>query len=323
MLERIRQTAQWVAQEADYVTIDRDALQRVAAEMPIGQVLDRTWDTRFHYHDQTQPEKLAAFVIALDAINFGSGYFQDMTYPQERYSSGYYFVANQLKDYFEQKDGLTPDELMGMTSKTVANLFKQEPKMPLMDLFAQAWQNLGVAVKSAGSFIQYIKQAEQSADVMVVLLAQQTGFRDIWLYKGCDVPILKRAQITVSDLHLAFGGKGLGQFDGRDQLTLFADNRVPAVLAADGVLNYNADLMNRLANRELLEPGEPAEVEIRACTVHAGEELRTLVETLHPSHVIETWMLDNYLWERGQAMKKNPAFQKMSWLAHRTRGVSY
>ena len=50
--------------------------------------------------------------------------------------------------------------------------------------------------------------------------------------------LLKRAQIAVSDLNLAFGGERWGDFQDVDQCTVFADNVLPNVLRVDGVLRY-------------------------------------------------------------------------------------
>ena len=60
---------------------------------------------------------------------------------------------------------------------------------------------------------------------------------------GGDVPFFKRAQIAAADLALA----GLADPPSDlDRLTLFADNLVPHVLRIDGVLEFDADLVDRI-----------------------------------------------------------------------------
>ncbi|MDP9375300.1 MAG: queuosine salvage family protein [Chloroflexota bacterium] len=108
---------------------------------------------------------------------------------------------------------------------------------------------------------------------LVELLAAMPSFRDVAIYRGRAVPYYKRAQLAAADLALALGGAGLGAFDDRDRLTIFADNLVPHVLRVDGVLRYDDTLAARVAAGELLLPGEPSEVEIRAAAVHAVELL--------------------------------------------------
>jgi hypothetical protein len=140
-------------------------------------------------------------------------------------------------------------------------------------------------------------------------------YRDVWPYHGFDVPLYKRAQITVADLTLAFGGQRLGEFRDSDRLTMFADNLVPHVLRVDGFLSYDDALAARIDAGELLPPGSGEEVEIRACAVHAVE---LLVAALNDEGVPETPMsVDSKLWRKGggDGYKALPR--------HRTRTTAY
>lgn len=56
----------------------------------------------------------------------------------------------------------------------------------------------------------------------------------------------KRAQIFVGDVYGAFGGVELGSFRDIDQLTMFADYRVPVVLREMGVLQYSQELAQQV-----------------------------------------------------------------------------
>ena len=116
---------------------------------------------------------------------------------------------------------------------------------------------------------------------------------DVAAYDGLEVPFFKRAQITVSHLARALGDRGLGRFADGDRLTAFADNLVPHTLRMAGVLRYVPALAARIDRHELLEAGEPAEVEIRACGVHAVELLAARTGT-SPADI------DHHLWQRGQ-----------------------
>ena len=90
---------------------------------------------------------------------------------------------------------------------------------------------------------------------------------DVARYGGAEVPLYKRAQITASHLSRATGGTGLGRFGDIDRLTAFADNLVPHTLRMAGALVYDDALAGRIERGELLAPGSPEEVEIRACGV--------------------------------------------------------
>jgi hypothetical protein len=103
------------------------------------------------------------------------------------------------------------------------------------------------------------------------------------------VPFFKRAQIAAADLALA----GIAPAADLHRLTLFADNLVPHVLRLDGVLAFDDDLVARIERAELLEHDSPAEVEIRACALHAVE----LLVAAHGSTTAAA--VDNALWNRG------------------------
>ena len=84
---------------------------------------------------------------------------------------------------------------------------------------------------------------------------------------------LKRAQILVSDLWGAFGGKGLGAFSDMASLTAFADYRIPQILRSLGVIVYTDELAEKIDRELPLPSGSPEEVEIRAATVQGVEAI--------------------------------------------------
>jgi hypothetical protein len=134
------------------------------------------------------------------------------------------------------------------------------------------------------------------------------------------VPFYKRAQLTVADLAAALGGRGSGAFRDLDSLTLFADNLVPHVLRREGALVYDAPLAARIDAGELLAPGSPEEVEIRALAVHAVERMVAILREQTGAAAVESATarrLDYLLWNRGQRpdIKAHPR--------HRARCVYY
>jgi hypothetical protein len=140
-------------------------------------------------------------------------------------------------------------------------------------------------------------------------------YRDVESYGDLQVPFYKRAQLTVGDLALAFGGAGCGRFADLDQLTIFADNLVPHVLRVDRVLQYDDVLARRIDEGELIPAGSAEEVEIRACALHAVE---LLVQAMRAaSQDVTAQGLDYLLWNRGQ----QPHYKARP--RHRTRTVYY
>jgi hypothetical protein len=162
-------------------------------------------------------------------------------------------------------------------------------------------RELGRVLKKTyeGEACGLVEAAEGSAVELVRLLAMQLeSFRDVAEYRGQEVFFYKRAQIFVADLHGTFKGKEWGTFKDMDQLTAFADYKLPQVLRHLGVLYYEKDLAGKVDAGTLFEPGAIEEVEIRANTIWAIEELRK--EMGHRGQDLSAFEIDGILWNMGQ-----------------------
>jgi hypothetical protein len=258
-------------------------------------------------------------VLTLDAINFGSGWFPHLSKRQGR--SGYFTVALGLSDRFDAEGAWAAGDLREMGAQELARTLGQDLSVPevseLMDLYARALRDLGAFLldRHGGRFGGPVEAAGRSAARLVEALTAMPLYRDVARYGRADVPFLKRAQITVADLRLAFAGSGPGRFDDIDDLTLFADNLVPHVLRLEGVLVYDAELLARIEAGRLLSPGSPEEVEIRACALHAVERMAAVARDA--ARAVPPWRLDEWLWTLGQQPERKAVPR------HRTRSAFY
>lgn len=304
----IRERAAEVARRAISVRIDATALARLAEGLAADPSPAPRWDAETHY--QGTPRALLAYIVTLNSINFGSGWFPKLAKREGR--SGYYTVAMGLRDRFtaegpwsaEQLAGLSPLDLARVTGQTL-----EDPEVAeLMSLFAAALNDLGalLARRHGGSFAALVEAADGRAAKLVELLAEMPLFRDVSVYADFEMPFYKRAQITAADLSLAFGGAGFGRFEDLRELTIFADNLVPHVLRREGVLHYRQGLGDRIDRGELLSHGSPEEVEIRACGLHAVEQIVAAIRARGGDATAQG--IDYVLWHRGQRadMKAHP-----------------
>ncbi|MEA2438811.1 MAG: hypothetical protein QOH76_235 [Thermoleophilaceae bacterium] len=235
------------------------------------------------------------YMLTLDSINFGSGWFP--TLRKRPGSSGYYTVAWALADRFRAHGPWTNDELRELDAASVAEVLGQDSSHELMELYARALRDLGTFLGDR-SALELVASADSSAERLASMLASGMPLFD-------DRGFYKRAQIVPNDLALA----GVASFDDLDRLTIFADNLVPHVLRVDGVLRYETSLAAAIDREELLPVGEQEE-EIRACAVHACELIAARLGV--PPRVLDTW-----LWNRGQERRYKARPR------HRTRTVFY
>ena len=317
VFERIRAAAARVSATARHVRIDTAGLEalceRIAGAPPLATSPDPA------HRPLRDSEQTLAFVLSLDAINFGSGWFPLLR--KREWRSGYLSIATSLREHFESQGAWDAPALRRVTPADMGRILGQQGVGAeidaLMALYAQALNDLGhfLGERFEGSFAGPVRAAAGHGAALVELLAEMPFYRDVACYDGHPVPLYKRAQITVSDLANAFAGEGPGHFEDRARLTIFADNLVPHVLRLDGVLVYEAELLARIEAGREIAAGSPEEVEIRAVALHAVE---LCVDRLRAAGVdTSAERLDHWLWNRGQRpeIKAHPR--------HRTRTVYY
>ncbi len=272
------------------VGIDQERIEGYAAELSAAPSSPDP-ATNFAEGDR---EARAAFVVCLDAINFGSGWWP--TIRKRPGLSGYSTIAAGITERFRAAGGWPAAELARLDAVAVAAAVGQDPKHPLMEQYAAALRDVGEHVlgEHGGSFEALIEAADGSALALADLLAGWDAFADTSEYEGRPVPFFKRAQIAAADVNRL----GVAPLGGEERLTAFADNLVPHVLRVDGVLRLDPDLAARIDAEQLLEHGSPEEVELRACAVHAIE----LLSAASPIH-LSAAEIDATLWHRGASSR--------------------
>lgn len=317
LFSRIRESCAEVERTARFVRIDFEALavlaEHLSHEGAGPDVLDPA------HSGLSDEDSTLAFVLCLDAINFGSGWFPELA--KRPGLSGYFTLASALREHFESGGRMDADVLCRITGEECAEILEQDfrspPVVELMELFARAWRDLGalIAERFGGSFRSLVEAADHSAANLVEILSAMAFYQDEAQHLGHKVFFYKRAQLTCADLAEAFEGRGPGRFDDLEQLTLFADNLVPHVLRMEGVLTYDDGLLQRIREGHLIPAGSIEEVEIRAVAVHAVECLTPKVMSGDARPC--PYQIDHLLWHRGQspAMKAHPR--------HRTRCTFY
>jgi hypothetical protein len=316
LFSEIRRASERVAQQAQVVHLQEERVAPYAASLSLQGLPVPVYDTEHHFRGSDA--ETAAFLLTLDSVNFGSGYFPHLR--KRTGMSGYFTVATSLTDHWRHNGPLTPAQLRGITPAHVATILGQSLADPavaeLMHLFAQGLRDLGAWLQTYDDDpLAPFAAAGGSAERLIGLLIAMPLYRDVARYKGGDVPLYKRAQLLVADMALAFGRQGPGAFQDLDDLTIFADNLVPHVLRVDGLLDYDLELLARINDGQLIQAGSLEETEIRAVGLHAVERV---AETLRTQGTpVTARELDDLLWHRGQAAhyKAQPR--------HRARSVFY
>jgi hypothetical protein len=295
LLEEVRSHCSQIAAGAHAVRIDLDA---AAALEPDRDGSPEPLDPESHYLEG-DPADVADYLLALDAINFGSGWFPTLRKRSAhgRTLSGYFTVAWALADHVRAHGAPTAAWLRAVRTPEIAAILGQRADLEPMSLYAQALRELGRFLAGRRA-LDLVAESGGSAERLAEALARGMAMFD-------DRGLYKRAQIVASDLALA----GVASFSDLDGLTIFADNLVPHVLRCEGVLVYERSLAARIDAGQTLPLGG-AEHEIRACAVQACELISRRTG-------VPPRLLDGWLWNRGQA----PEYKARP--RHRCRTVFY
>jgi hypothetical protein len=76
--------------------------------------------------------------------------------------------------------------------------------------------------------------------------------------------------------------RGEKELSNLDKLTAFADYKVPQMLRKFGVLEYIPELANKIDGYKEIEAGSREEIEIRAATIWAIEEMKEVLRPRFP-----------------------------------------
>jgi hypothetical protein len=126
LLEEVRAAAASTSAVARFVHIESDAIAAYAAWLPVEQARSAELDPATHYLRHGQGT--LAYVLALDAINFGSGYFPHLR--KRPGMSGYFTVASSLKDAFEADGPMSSQQLARLSAGDCARIFGQSTDAP-------------------------------------------------------------------------------------------------------------------------------------------------------------------------------------------------
>ncbi|TMC08859.1 MAG: hypothetical protein E6J29_14465 [Chloroflexi bacterium] len=252
------------------------------------------WDARRHY----EGERIVEYILVLDTLNFsfwGSG-------------RGYWQLAEALRDAFVAGDPLwEPERLLALDEPRLSAIIGE---LPLPDRRVAALHELAeLALREADGELSRL--VPPSAPELAGFLSRNLeSFQDVSVYGEMEVPFLKRAQIAAADL---WGAHAI-DFPDVDQLTCFADYKLPQALRHLGALEYSEHLARKVDDWVELEAGGPEEVEIRAATVVAVEELRDRLGDA--GRQLPAVQVDWLLWDYSQGLFPVRPH-------HRTRTVFY
>ncbi len=211
--------------------------------------------------------------------------------------------------------------LTEVTEETLREIFRgANSELQLLDERARILREVGSVLveRYEGRFSNVLAAAparlyDDGSGFLEILTRDFQRFDDRAEYDGQPVRFWKLAQLSVWILEATLpGGTGFADLD---RLTAFADYIVPAALRVLGITRYSDELESAIRNGRLIEAGSAWEVEIRANTIAACEELARLVNALRPPELqVIVPQVDARLWV---------PFHRTHYPHHLTRTIYY
>jgi hypothetical protein len=193
--------------------------------------------------------------------------------------------------------------LHGVSADDLRTIFRGgTSELQLLDTRAEILREVGetLVARYDGRFSNVLTAAsprlyDGGNGFLEVLVRDFPRFDDVAEYDGRTVRFWKLAQLSVWILEASLPG-GTG-FPDLARLTAFADYIVPAALRVLGITRYSDELERAIQEGRLVEAGSPWEVEIRAHTIHACEELCRQINELRPPELqVIVPQVDARLW---------------------------
>ena len=123
----------------------------------------------------------------------------------------------------------------------------------------------------------------------------------------------------------------MGLFEDIDEITMFADYRVPQAMVYFDMIRYTPALLDRLATDPYLPSGDELEQEIRAASILGVEKVKqAMLELYHQEtgakkppaeegEYLNAAVIDFYLWDTAKSLSREMAHIPI----HKTTSIFY
>ena len=297
---------EWVATRSRHVQIDREYLLRAAMELEPERL--RLPDWQVPVVPSWRDERLVDFFLLFNAINFcywGQPKWT-ISYQGQPQDGAFGMMAALTRALDEGYPLLDGAFLARIGEDEFRHILRGNVPIPLE---GERWSILRecgpVLVREfGGRWHEVVRRAGGSAVRLVDLLVTRfPSWDDAAQFEGRRVAFYKRAQLAAGMVYQAFGGQGWGAFEDFYRLTVYADYKLPQVLRKLGILVYDGELAALVDGQTPIPAGSRMEIEIRAATVWAGEQMRQAL--LDRAPWITATHIDFWLWETSQRKSRD------------------
>ncbi len=313
----VLETIRAVMEQARHCSIDDSAIEAWASKVAPAE-LEPPPHELLAYLPGSQ-DAMANLGLLIDSLNFC---FWSSNPIQIEWRGKHYerfnamFISIMLAAKYEPR-WCDPEFWVSMPGDELREVLSGKGELLLMDERERIVRDTGRVLleRFDGQFMNAIESVNWKAwPLAVLLMANFDSFRDVSSYHNKPVYFLKRAQICALDTSIAFHTHGHPPLKGVDELTAFADYRVPQALRHLGIVNLTAESAQAIDSGQEWQRDSEEEIEIRAATIEAVDRMRKALRRVGKEAA--PWRIDWYLWVLSH-------HENIAVNHHRTRTVYY
>lgn len=295
-----------VIEKSKHVSIDEKKLKEVCADFKLADIEYWMNKAPFDLSILSDEDRLN-FIFIFDSLNFC--YWGEpkwtIDYKGQGHDGAWGMIVALGKAIEQAIPVIDAKYLSGISVEQLKEILMGNITIPLFEERLNILHEIGSVLleKYDGNFINVLKKAEGDAmKLLDVIVSDFPSFNDFGMYGGNKVYFHKRAQLCISNVYRTFKGKGYGDLKNIEQLSGFADYKIPQSLRKLGILVYKDKLAYKIDNGMPLPKNSEPEMEIRANMIWAVELMKDEINKKIPD--VKSMEVDSFLWLMGQ--KKSP-----------------
>jgi len=286
--------------ELQYLSVDTRAIDALAADLSGETFPLPEWRAPVFPDVETgtvSQQDLVDFLFVGNAINFQFRHFESgekftTTYDGDEWSGAFGMWACLKREFDDNPAILRGETLAELSLEEVDALFESvdSRSMPMIRERHEILTQIGERLEAGyqGRFANLVERAEprlfaQGEGIIEHLVESFPSFQDqghVALRDGTPltIPFWKRAQLAAGMAYGSFQREGYFHLEDPGSFTIFVDYNLPNVLRGLDVLEFSPHLAELVDSRTAIEQGSREEVELRAATVYAADELMKRIQ---------------------------------------------
>lgn len=265
-MSRVRKLSETLLSNSKYVSLKKHRVDAVADILSDVELEIPTWNLSPFYPQSNVFEEMCLFYLIFNSINYC--YFDhDRKKFFDGTMSGSSLAVTRITENWED---LRRPEFLAYVDENylLSELFTAECPISMAKERAHALREVGQFINQNPDFTfrKFFRKYKSNAYFISQIIPT--------LLSSWEDAFFKRAQLFVGMVYGRFQHDEICPFEGGlEDLTVFADYKVPETLIRMGIISPNASLMARIHRREWIHSGSRKELELRAATVLGADAL--------------------------------------------------